>query len=135
MENRLQKLASSTFALLAALIMLQTLYFKFSGAPESVFIFTTLGIEPFGRIGVGVLELIASILIIMPKTRVYGSILGVGLMMGAIFSHLTKLGIVVMKDGGYLFILCLVVLIGCLVCLYIEKRKIKNLIDRAIFFK
>ena len=135
MESKLQRIVSAVFAFLAALIMLQTLYFKFSGAPESVFIFSTLGIEPFGRIGVGILELLASILILIPKTRIYGAFLGLGLMAGAIFSHLTKLGVVVMNDGGYLFILSLVVLVGCLVCLYIEKRKIKNLLERVFFSK
>src|SRR5688572_30639208 len=84
--------------LIAAIIMLQTLFFKFSAAPESVYIFTTLGMEPWGRIGIGVLELIASILILYPRTTAFGAILGVGLMAGAIFFHLTKLGIEVQGD-------------------------------------
>jgi uncharacterized membrane protein YphA (DoxX/SURF4 family) len=91
--------------LLAAVIMLQTLYFKFSGAEESVFIFTKLGMEPYGRIGIGVMELIASVLILYPRTTGLGALLGMGLMSGAIFFHLTKLGFVVMDDGGQLFVL------------------------------
>src|ERR1700735_3354134 len=81
------------FRLLAALIMLQTLWFKFSADPQSVHLFTILGMEPWGRIGIGVLELIASGLILYPRTTGYGAVLGLGLMAGAIFFHLTKLGI------------------------------------------
>lgn len=79
--------------ILAALIMLQTLYFKFSAAPQSVHLFTILGMEPWGRIGIGVLELVASLLILYPRTTPFGALLGAGLMAGAIFFHLTKLGI------------------------------------------
>ena len=124
------KILSWIFASLSALIMLQTLYFKFSAAPESVYIFTTLGLEPYGRIGVGVAELIASMLLLIPASRLFGAIIGIGLMAGAVFSHLSKLGISVMDDGGYLFILCLIVLAGCLVCLYLEKSKLIRLIKR-----
>jgi hypothetical protein len=111
-------------ALVSALIMLQTLYFKFSGAEESVYIFTVLGLEPVGRIGVGIAELIASVLLIVPKTRFFGAALGFGLMSGAIFGHLTKLGIVVLDDGGYLFALSLVVASTSLVCMVIERQQL-----------
>ena len=77
----------------AALIMLQTLYFKFTGHEESVRLFTELGMEPWGRIGTGAFELIASILILYPRTTGYGASLGLGLMAGAIFFHITKLGL------------------------------------------
>lgn len=100
---------------LAALIMLQTLFFKFSAAPESVYIFSKLGIEPYGRIGTGVLELIASILILVPRTTAFGAVLALGLMGGALFCHLTRLGIVVQNDGGQLFIYCLLVFASALV--------------------
>src|SRR5579885_865927 len=103
--------ASWIFQLIAAGILLQTLLFKFTAAPESVYIFTTLGMEPWGRIGIGVLELIASILILYPKTTGTGATLGAGLMAGAIFFHLTKLGLVVQDDGGQLFIYALLVFI------------------------
>jgi putative oxidoreductase len=93
-----------------AVILLQTLYFKFTASAESVYIFTTLGIEPFGRIGIGVLELIAAISLFPKRTSFYAALLAAGLMAGALFSHLTKLGIEVMNDGGELFILALVVL-------------------------
>lgn len=103
----------------AAVIMLQTLYYKFSAAPESVHIFTMVGLEPWGRIGIGVLELIASVLLLIPAARiaVLGAGLGAGLMSGAIFLHLTKLGIVVLDDGGGLFALAAIVLVSCLAVL------------------
>lgn len=93
----------------AALIMLQTLYFKFSASAESVEIFTTVGMEPWGRIGVGILELIAAILILIPAVSWAGAALALGLMLGAIGMHLTILGIEVQGDGGYLFFLALLV--------------------------
>jgi len=96
--------------LLAAIILLQTLYFKFSAAPESIYVFTRLGMEPWGRIGVGILELIAGILILVPATTLFGSLFAIALMAGAIFFHLTKLGITVQNDGGQLFIYALLVL-------------------------
>ena len=85
--------------LLVALILLQTLYFKFTAHPQSVRLFTSLGMEPWGRIGTGVLELIASLLILYPRTTGYGAVLGLGLMSGALFFHLTKLGIVFDGDA------------------------------------
>ncbi len=98
--------------LVAAFILLQTLYFKFTGAPESIYIFTTLGIEPWGRIGSGVVELIAAVMLLIPATAGIGAVLALGVMGGAIFSHLTRLGIVVQGDGGLLFVLALTVT-GC----------------------
>src|SRR5918993_62964 len=94
--------------LLAAIIMLQTLYFKFTGQEESVQLFTTLGMEPWGRIGTGVFELIASLFILYPRTTGFGAAIGLALMGGAIFFHLTILGI---KAGGdyVLFIYALIV--------------------------
>ncbi|GAA3959061.1 DoxX family protein [Mucilaginibacter dorajii] len=112
------------FRLAAAIIMLQTLYFKFSAAPESVYIFTTLGLEPWGRIGIGSLELVASILIVIPKTTSLGALLAVGIMAGAILSHLTKLGIVVQNDGGQLFTLALAVFICSAILLIIYRKQL-----------
>lgn len=98
--------------IVAAAILLQTLFFKFSGSPESVYIFTAVGQEPWGRYGSGVVELIASVLLLVPGTAGLGALLAIGTMSGAIFFHLTKLGIVVQGDGGLLFALALVVF-GC----------------------
>ncbi len=105
-----------------AIVLLQTLFFKFSAAPESIYIFSTLGLEPWGRILVGILELIAAVLLLIPRTTFFGAFLGMGLMGGALFSHFTKLGIVVQNDGGALFILALIVFVSC-ICLLIIFRK------------
>lgn len=105
-------------ALIAAFLMSQTLYFKFTAQPESVELFTKLGLEPLGRIGIGTLELIASILILLPVTRFYGAFLGFGLMSGALFFHFTIIGIESNGDGGLLFIFALVVWLCCLYLCY-----------------
>lgn len=114
--------------LIAVVILLQTLYFKFTAAEESVYIFQTLGIEPFGRIGSGVVELIASILILIPRTTLLGALLGLGTMLGAIFSHIFVLGIEVQNDGGTLFVLAVITLISCLFLVYTERNKIPELL-------
>lgn len=115
--------------IIAALIMLQTLYFKFTGADESIYIFSRLGMEPWGRIGTGVLELIASTLILYPRTTVIGALLGAGLMSGAVFFHLTKLGISVQGDGGQLFIYALLVMLSCSLLLFINRKEIIDFIN------
>ena len=110
--------------LIPAIILLQTLYFKFSGAPESVYIFETLGLEPHGRIGSGIAELIASILLLIPKTAWAGAGLSLGVISGAIVSHLTQLGIEVQGDGGYLFFLALVVFVCSAAVLWLNRKDI-----------
>lgn len=120
----LVKIISWITATISSLIMLQTLYFKFTAANESVYIFTQLGLEPFGRIGIGVAELVASILLIIPRSRFLGALISVGLMIGAVIGHLTKLGIEVMNDGGYLFALCLIVLTSTIICLYLKRKQL-----------
>jgi len=112
--------------LVAAGIMLQTLYFKFSASPESVYIFTKVGMEPWGRILVGVCELIASILILIPRTTAYGALIGIGVMTGALFMHLTKLGIEVQDDSGQLFIYALLVLGSCLTLVFWQRDSISG---------
>jgi hypothetical protein len=107
-----------------ALVLLQTLYFKFSAAPESVYIFSTLGIEPIGRIGSGIVELIAAILLLVPSLVWLGAGLALGVISGAIISHLTILGIVIMDDGGTLFILALLVFFGSAFLLWKRKKQI-----------
>jgi len=96
---------------IAAVILFQTLFFKFSGAKESVYIFTAVGMEPWGRIGSGVVELLASILLLVPRTVVYGALTSLAVISGAIFFHLTKLGIALpaVDDKGELFALAVVV--------------------------
>ena len=109
---------------LAAVILLQTLFFKFSAAAESVYIFSKLGMEPWGRIGTGVIEGIASILLLIPRTTAIGAVLGLGVMGGAIFFHLTRLGIVVMDDHGQLFLYALLVFFSCAILAWSFRRSL-----------
>ena len=108
----------------AAVILLQTLYFKFTGAEESVYIFTKVGLEPWGRYASGVAELFAAVLLLFPRTAWLGAVIAAGVMVGAIGSHLTKLGIVVKDDGGLLFALAVLVFIAALMTLFIHRRQI-----------
>ncbi len=112
------RVASWILRLVAAVILLQTLFFKFSAHPSSVHIFEAVGQEPIGRIGSGVVELIASVLLFVPGWVAVGALLAVGVMSGAIFFHLTKLGIVVNDDGGSLFTLAIVVWVCSAVVLW-----------------
>jgi uncharacterized membrane protein YphA (DoxX/SURF4 family) len=115
--------------IIAAVIMLQTLYFKFTAAPESVYIFTTVGMEPYGRIATGIAELIAAVLIIFPRTSLAGALLALFIMLGAIASHLFILGIEVMNDGGQLFIYAIIVTAASFYIIYRhtsrKKQKLK----------
>ena len=118
--------------IVAAVILLQTLYFKFTGAEESIYIFSTLGIEPYGRIGSGIAELIAAILILFPRTTLLGALMGCGVMIGAIFSHLFVLGIEVQNDGGELFILAIIVFLCCSFLVFRNKNKISDLLKLKV---
>jgi hypothetical protein len=109
------------FQVLAAVILAQTLFFKFTGAKESVYIFSKLGMEPWGRYGSGTAELIAVVLLLIPKTSFIGAILALGVITGAIMSHLTKLGIVVQDDGGLLFALAIVVFVSSLAVAFMRR--------------
>jgi hypothetical protein len=110
--------------LVAAGILLQTLFFKLTGAEESVYIFSTLGAEPAGRIGSAIVELVASVLLLMPATVTLGAVLAMGVMSGAIVSHLTLLGIEIMGDGGLLFFLALVVFFSSAVVLFLHREEL-----------
>lgn len=117
--------------LAASIILLQTLFFKFSAAPESVYIFTKVGMEPWGRIGSGIVELIASILILVPRTTAWGALLALGTISGAIFFHLTKLGIEVQEDGGLLFTYAIIVWVASAILLLSYKHQIQSLFNRT----
>ncbi len=110
----------------AAAILLQTLFFKFTGAKESIYIFSTLGLEPWGRIGTGVVELVASVLLLIPRTAVYGAAVSLGVISGAIMSHLTKLGITLpaVDDKGELFALAVVVFVCSAAVLFLHRDEI-----------
>ena len=115
---------SWTLRVMAAVILLQTLFFKFTGAAESVYIFTRVGAEPWGRIGSGVIELAASILLLSPRFVWMGAVMAIVVMSGAILSHLTVLGIEVQGDHGLLFALALTVLVCTSVVLYLHRAQI-----------
>ncbi|QQS46666.1 MAG: DoxX family protein [Acidobacteriota bacterium] len=124
--NRKLNAVSWALQIVVAIILLQTLFFKFTGATESVYIFSKLGAEPFGRYGSGVLELIASILLLLPRTVTIGAILALGTISGAIFAHLTVLGIRMkeVNDNGELFALAMVVFLASAAILLIRRRAI-----------
>jgi uncharacterized membrane protein YphA (DoxX/SURF4 family) len=114
----------------AAIIMLQTLFFKFAGDPESIHIFSSLGMEPWGRYGIGILELVASVLLLMPRTTGLGALLGLALMSGAIYFHLYKIGIVVQNDHGQLFTYACLVFICCVILVYVNRRQLLHAVKR-----
>jgi hypothetical protein len=120
------KIMSWTLRGIAAVILLQTLFFKFTAAKESVYIFSTLGMEPWGRIGSGVAELISSILLLLPQTVVFGAIMSLGVISGAIYFHLTKLGIALpaVDDHGELFGLAVVVFVCSAILLIMHREEL-----------
>jgi putative oxidoreductase len=129
--TRTQNLVAWALQLAVAAILLQTLFFKFTGAEESVYIFSTVGqflhlpgVEPWGRIGSGVIELMASLLLIVPATASLGALATMGVMAGAIASHLIILGLEVKGDGGLLFGLALAALVGSAIVLFIRRGEI-----------
>jgi putative oxidoreductase len=127
--NKTTNIASWILQIIVAVILFQTLFFKFTGAQESVYIFTKLGAEPWGRIGSGIVELIAVILLLIPSTVTIGAILSMGVISGAIMSHLTRLGIVVVNsdgttDGGLLFGLAVAVFVLSAAILILRRSQI-----------
>ncbi len=119
------KKLSLILRIVAAGILLQTLYFKFTGAPESIYIFSQLGVEPWGRLFTGFIELVVSILLLIPATSSIGALMSLGVMAGAILSHIFVLGLQVQNDGGTLFFLAVTVFLCSLVIVYFNKDKYK----------
>ena len=109
--------------LLVAGILFQTLFFKFTAAEESVYIFSTLGVEPWGRIAAGAAELIAVALILYPPTAVVGALLSLGVISGALASH-ALLGVSVRGDGGLLFLLAVIVFVASASIVYLRRADI-----------
>jgi uncharacterized membrane protein YphA (DoxX/SURF4 family) len=110
--------------IIVAFILIQTLRFKFTAHPDSVYIFEKVGLEPIGRIGIGILELIAGVMLLIPKTIWVGATLTIGIISGAIIMHLTQIGIEVNNDGGVLFITAIITLIFAITILYIHRNDI-----------
>jgi hypothetical protein len=122
--------ASWVLQLIVAGILLQTLFFKFTGAEESVYIFSRLGMEPWGRIGSGLAELAAGIMLLVPSLAAFGALLSIVVISGAIMSHLGILGIEILGDGGLLFYLALTVLVGSLGILYLRRAQLTPIVAR-----
>lgn len=121
------KLASWALQLVIAAILVQTLFFKFTGAEESVYIFETMGMEPWGRIGTGAVELVASVLLVIPGFAVPGAALALGTMVGALGGHLVgPLGIEVQGDGGTLFAMALAVFLASAVVLFLRRGEVQR---------
>lgn len=126
------RMAAWTLQIIAAAILAQTLFFKFTGARESVFIFTQLGVEPWGRLFAGVSELVAVVLLLRSATAPLGAAMAIGIMLGAIGAHLAKLGVVVQNDGGLLFGLAVTVLLSSIGVLVLRRRQAAALLRRAL---
>lgn len=127
---KLQKILFTVLRFTAAIILLQTLAYKFTAHPDSVHIFSTLGLEPYGRVGIGVLELIAGGLLAYGRFSYLGAVLSLGLMSGAIFSHLAMLGIEVNGDGGSLFTLAVITFICSAGVLYLQRAQLFRIFSR-----
>lgn len=120
----MQKILSIVFRIIIAVILVQTLRYKFTAHPDSVYIFTKVGLEPYGRIAIGVLELIAAILILIPKTIWVGALLTLGIISGAILMHLTSLGIEINGDKGTVFYMAILVFILSLIVLWMNRKSL-----------
>lgn len=116
--------------LTVSVILLQTLYFKFTAHPDSVHIFSALGVEPWGRIGLGIVELITAILILLPKTKTIGMLTSLGIILGAVFSHFLVLGINVSNDGGGLFTLAILVLLASSLYVFLHFKDVTFLLRK-----
>jgi len=123
-HSKTERIVSLTCRIVAAGILAQTLFFKFTGAEESIYIFTKVGFEPWGRYGSGLAELIATILLLTPRFAWAGALLALGVISGALVSHLTVLGIVVKDDGGVLFGLAVIVFVTSAVTAFLHRRQI-----------
>lgn len=124
-----QEIISWILRIIIAIIFLQTLYFKFTAHPDSVYIFSQLDLEPYGRIGLGIIELVTSVFILIPRTKILGILISFGIILGAIFSHFIVLGTNVKGDGGTLFFLALTILFCTLILIFI------NFSEILLFFK
>lgn len=115
---------SLVLRLIIAIIFIQTLYFKFTAHPDSVYIFSELGVEPYGRVGLGIIELITAVLLLVNSTKIIAIFLSIGIIIGAIGSHILVIGTSVQGDGGGLFALAWVVLVAGIVLLFIHKKEL-----------
>ena len=107
-----------------AVLLVQTLFYKFTGHEDSIYIFEKAGLGDAGRIGSGIAELIAAILILIPRTIWLGATLTLGIIAGAILTHLTKIGIEINGDGGTLFFMAIFIFILSFITLFLHRKEI-----------
>lgn len=124
-------LLSWTMQVAAAAILAQTLFFKFTGAEESRWIFGQLGLEPLGRLGAGAMELVCVVLLLWPRLAAWGALLSLGVLGGALLAHLLVLGIDVQGDGGLLFGLALASAAASAVVLWIRRADVLQAVQRV----
>jgi len=123
--SKIRKKLPLVLRIIVAIILIQTLRFKFTAHPDSVYIFSKVGMEPYGRILTGIAEVIAGILLLIPKTAWIGATLTLGIIGGAILMHITKLGIEINNDGGILFITALTTFILSAIILWFKRKEVK----------
>lgn len=123
-QNNMKKYLPLALRISVAVILIQTLRFKFLAHPDSVYIFETVGLEPYGRIGIGIIELIAGILLLIKETAWAGALLTIGVIGGAIVMHLTLLGVDIKGDGGLLFGMAVLTFIFSIIIAYIYRKNI-----------
>jgi putative oxidoreductase len=122
--TRSERITSWVCRIIAASIMIETLFFKFTGAPESVYIFSKMNMEAWWRYGQGIWELLASLLLLAPRLGWAGGILTLGAIGAAIVSHLTVLGIEIQGDRGLLFGMALVTFVCGFIVTFIHRHEI-----------
>jgi len=130
MNNSIKKYVSLALQLVIAAIYFQTLYFKFTAHPDSVYIFSKLGLEPYGRIGLGIIELFTAILILIPNTKIFGIIISLGVISGAIIAHLGPVGIEIQGDHGNVFYLAVTVFIISVLLLIINFKELSQFLAK-----
>ena len=126
---KIKKTISTLLRITIAIILLQTLYFKFTAHPDSVHIFSELGVEPWGRIALGIIELITAALILIPRSQIIGIFLSLGIILGAIFSHILVIGFNVSNDGGGLFTLAIIVFISAMIYIMINWSELISILN------
>ena len=123
-ENKSITAALWVCQVIAAAVMVAAGFIKLQGGPVDIFIFEKLGMEPFGRYLITVLEFTAGILLVWPSFSVLGALLSVGTMIGASIAHATVLGFSVQGDGGMHVGLLVLVFVTSGVVLWARRRSL-----------
>lgn len=114
-----------TLRLFISFYLIQYSYVKLSGQQSAIELFTTLEMEPWGRITIGILELITVLLILYPRTTVLGGLLGMVSMAAVIYYHLTQLGIAIRGDS-FLFIIACAIFAASLALVITNRKQLIN---------